>query len=86
MRHVAAPSFNAGHDLRIISANRDERLEVIKNLTIPQPSKATKLKALGEKEMAELMEDFHTATYGCFLAAFVMGLEVCDHVDSMLTL
>ena len=39
-RHVAAPSIATAHFLRLVSANRGEREQVIKHMNLPQPSKA----------------------------------------------
>jgi 6-phosphogluconate dehydrogenase len=72
VRHVAAPSISAAHQLRIISANRTERLKVVKNLGIPQPSKSRD----EDHSRDEIIEIIRKATYGAIFGAFVMGLNL----------
>ncbi|WWD17736.1 6-phosphogluconate dehydrogenase (decarboxylating) [Kwoniella shandongensis] len=74
-RHVAAPAIAASHQLRIISADKFERLKVAKNLDIPQPSEA-KEKKLDKKAKDELLKTIHSAVYGAVLSAFVQGLHI----------
>lgn len=69
-RHVAAPAIAAAHQLRIISANRDERLDVVKALDMPQPGKSS------HKVDGAFLQKVEKAVYGCILGAFIQGLEV----------
>lgn len=69
-RHVAAPAIAASHQLRVISADKGERLGVVKNLQIPQPSKSD---VKPDKEFLKMVEK---AVYGCILGAFVQGLDI----------
>ncbi|OCF41600.1 6-phosphogluconate dehydrogenase (decarboxylating) [Kwoniella heveanensis CBS 569] len=74
-RHVAAPAIAAAHQLRIISADKFERLDVAKNLQLPQPSRA-KEADLSKEEKDNLLNTVHTAVYGAILGAFVQGLNI----------
>ncbi|KAK8866062.1 6-phosphogluconate dehydrogenase (decarboxylating) [Kwoniella newhampshirensis] len=74
-RHVAAPAIAASHQLRIISADKFERLEVAKNLNVPQPSEAEE-KKLDKEKKDELLKTIHSAVYGAMLSAFVQGLNI----------
>lgn len=77
-RHVAAPTIAAAHQLRIISAERDERLEVVKNLKMPQPCKSER------KVDDALLKTVEKAVYGCILGAFVQGLEVSHMLTALM--
>jgi len=77
-RHVAAPAIAAAHQLRCISADKYERLDVVKNLKIPQPS-ASKLSDAEKKEVIDAME---SAVYGCILGGFVQGLEILTRAST----
>ena len=75
--------MTAAHQLRIISADKFERLDVIKNLPIPQPQQRKNGVTLPDGNKLEfgqsskaLSDLFERATYGAFLGAFVQGLEV----------
>lgn len=68
-RHVAAPAIAASHILRVISSNKTERLDVVKNLKIPEPSRR-------EAEKGEILKVAEQAVYGAVLGAFVQGLAV----------
>jgi len=70
-RHVAAPTIAAAHQLRIISADRGERLKVVKALGIAQPSKAEEI-----EHVDAFVETLRKAAYGAILGAFVQGLAV----------
>ncbi|KAL7417270.1 6-phosphogluconate dehydrogenase [Mrakia frigida] len=70
-RHVAAPTIAAAHQLRIISADRGERLKVVKALGIDQPSTAE-----GVKDVDAFVEVVRKATYGAILGGFVQGLAL----------
>lgn len=75
IRHVAAPATAAAHQLRVISADKTERLHVIKNFDVPVSSPAS-FKDDAEKCEA-FVETLRQATYGAILGAFVQGLGVC---------
>lgn len=76
-RHVAAPAISASHILRIISSDKQERLQVAENLKIPQPHSADRpLQGMSDSDKAQFLKDVHDAVYGCILGAFVQGLEI----------
>ncbi|KAK4689560.1 hypothetical protein P7C73_g543, partial [Tremellales sp. Uapishka_1] len=79
-RHVAAPAIAASHCLRIISANRDERLKVVENLKIPQASE--KKVNLDKAELDKFLDIVEQAVYGGILGAFVQGLEMITKASS----
>lgn len=74
-RHVAAPAIAASHQLRVISADKGERLKVVENLKMPEPSKSDK------KVDPEFLKVVEKAVYGCILGAFVQGLDVSTGSD-----
>jgi 6-phosphogluconate dehydrogenase len=71
-RHVAAPAIAASHQLRCISADKFERLNVVHNLNLDQPSPAK----VSDSEKKDLIDAMQMAVYGCVLGGFVQGLEV----------
>lgn len=71
-RHVAAPAIAASHQLRIISSDKYERLDVVKNMKLPQPRPGK----LDEKEEQDMMKTVEQAVYGCVMGGFVQGLAI----------
>ncbi|RXK36509.1 6-phosphogluconate dehydrogenase (decarboxylating) [Tremella mesenterica] len=71
-RHVAAPAIAASHQLRIISSDKSERLEVVKNMSLPQPREDK----LGKGVKEDVMKSVEKAVYGCILGGFVQGLAI----------
>jgi hypothetical protein len=59
----------------VISADKGERLKVVENLKMPEPSKSDK------KVDPEFLKVVEKAVYGCILGAFVQGLDVSTESD-----
>ncbi|KZO98952.1 6-phosphogluconate dehydrogenase C-terminal domain-like protein [Calocera viscosa TUFC12733] len=72
MSHVAVPTIAASHQMRIVSANKNERKQVAEDLQLPQPS-ATRL-SVAEKE--EFLKQLRLALYGGMLASFIQGYGI----------
>lgn len=70
IRHVAAPSFNASHNLRTASARKGERIQTAEALNIPQPGRFD----VGDK--AAFIEKVTKAAEAGIFAAFTQGFAV----------
>jgi len=70
-RHVSAPTIAAAHCLRLVSAEKGQREQVVKLMQLPQPSKAS-----SDVNREEIIEKLHEALYGATLACFVQGMNV----------
>lgn len=72
-RHVGGPTIAAAHFLRVISADKNQRLDVANNVKIKQPSPVPIL-SNGDKEA--WAEKIRLATYGTVLASFIQGCNL----------
>ena len=73
MRHSAAPTIAAAHQLRIISSERDERLGIFELMQLPKPSK---LPDPDSSTRNELIRHLQKTVYDGILGSFVQGLSV----------
>ncbi|KZT57776.1 6-phosphogluconate dehydrogenase C-terminal domain-like protein [Calocera cornea HHB12733] len=72
MRHVAVPTIAASHQMRIVSANKNQRERDVKDLQLPKAVPAN----LSQEEKDEFIEHLRLAVYGGTLASFVQGYGI----------
>jgi 6-phosphogluconate dehydrogenase (decarboxylating) len=71
LRHVSALTIATAHFLRLISANKGERVKIRKMLQVPRV-----VEHPNAKDKERLIEQIRLAVYGSFLCSFVQGLNV----------
>lgn len=69
-RHVAAPSLNASHNLRTMSARKGERIKTAEALKLPQPGRFD----IGDKDV--FIKKVTGAAEAGIFAAFTQGFAV----------
>lgn len=72
-RHVGGPTIAAAHFLRVISADKNQRLDVANNVRIKQPSPVPNL---SDGDKVAWAEKIRLATYGTVLAFFIQGCNL----------
>lgn len=78
IHHIPAPTLNIAHDLRLASADRDQRIRAKK---IMDADFSPQSLGLSGEEKNRLLEDLHTATYTACLASYVQGMNVIEQAD-----
>lgn len=71
LRHISSPTLAAGYYLRVASGNREERLQVAENMSMPGPKPFT-----GQINRETVIKNLHAAVYSSFLSSFCQGLEL----------
>lgn len=73
--HISALSMAASHFMRLASADRAARLQVMKGLKLPAPPVSSQT-TLSEDNKMKVVEDIRKAVIAAFLASYTQGFQV----------